>query len=190
MEAVFPVFLRLAGRAVLVVGGGTIATRKVEDLLESRAVVRVVSPVVTAEIDAWARAGRVTVEIRGFEATDVEGAWLVISATNDPAVNRRVADACAAHRIFVCAVDDPASASMFFGSVVRRPPFVIALSSEGELPGLTRLVREVIEQSLPSQDWIATARQLRREWKAAKTPMADRFQELVRKIAQSGSTKD
>lgn len=74
-------------------------------------------------------------------------------------------------RIFVCAVDDPASASMFFGSVVRRPPFVIALSSEGELPGLTRLVREVIEQSLPSQDWITTARQLRRDCKDTKTPM-------------------
>lgn len=97
MEAVFPVFLRLAGRAVLVVGGGSIATRKIEDLLESRAVVRVVSPVATREIEEWALAGRVALEVRGFDATDVEGAWLVISATNDPAVNRRVADACSAH---------------------------------------------------------------------------------------------
>jgi siroheme synthase-like protein len=182
---VFPLFLRLEDRAVLVVGGGTIATRKVHDLLEVGARVRVVALGASAELRALARADRIALVERAFVPGDVEGAWLVVSATNDSSVNRAVSEAASRARTFVCAIDDPAAGSAFFASVVNRPPFLIAISSQGELPGLTRLVREVIESVLPDTHWVGVARELRRAWKAEGKSMSDRFPELVRRIASS-----
>jgi len=175
----YPLFLRLEGRRVLVVGGGTVATRKVRELLDAGAKVTVVAPEVSAEIASLG----VTVEQRAFTATDVDGAWLVVAATNDPNANRAVAASAEAQRIFVNAVDDPANASAFFGALLRRPPFLVAISSSGQLPALSRLLREVLESALPEERWIERARELRRTWKAEQTPMGERFAELVKAIA-------
>ncbi len=178
----YPLFLRLNGRRVLVVGAGSVAARKARELLEVGARVTVVAPAVCADIAALPA---VTIERRPFEPHDVDGAWLVIAATNDSGVNRAVADAAEAQRIFVNAVDDPANASAFFGALIRRAPFLIAISSSGELPALSRLVREVIESALPNDHWIERARELRRKWKAEQTPMNERFAQLVRAITPS-----
>lgn len=176
----YPLFLRLGGRRVLVVGGGGVATRKVRELLAAGARVNVVAPAVSDELSALEG---VTIDRRAFLPTDVEGAWLVIAATNDTDVNREVAVVAEAARVFVNAVDDPPNASAFFAAVVRRPPFVIAISSSGQLPALSRLLREVLESALPEERWIERARELRRRWKAEQTPMGERFGELVRAIA-------
>jgi siroheme synthase-like protein len=97
----------------------------------------------------------------------------------DAAVQRAIADDAEARHLFVLAIDDPEHGSAMSGAVVRRPPFVIAISSSAEVPALTRLVREVIECALPEDRWIAAARQLRARWKREKTPMASRFGELL-----------
>ena len=81
-------------------------------------------------------------------------------------------------------MDDPPHASAYSGAVVRRPPFVIAISSSGVAPALTRLVREVVEAALPGDDVIEAARKLRERWKAQGVPMGERFGELVREIAR------
>jgi len=175
-----PLFLRLSDRPVLVVGGGTVAARKVESLVAAGARVTVVAPSVNDEVAAMP----VTVERRAFVEGDVDGAWLVIAATNDSTVNAAVAAACEVRRVFVNAVDDPPNASAFFGGLIRRGPFTIAISSRGESPALTRLLREVIESALPPDRWIAEARALRRKWKAEKTPMDARFGELVDRFRQ------
>lgn len=171
---------------MLVVGGGHVATRKVDDLLRSGARVRVVAIAACETMAEYAARGVLELSLRPFEPNDIDGAWLVISATNDARVNAEVAGACEAARIFVCAVDDRASASVFFGSIVERSPFLIAISSEGNVPALTRLLRQVIEEVLPKDEWIAVARDLRRQWKAERTPIGDRFQELVKAIAARG----
>ena len=178
MTTPYPLFLRLEGRAVLVVGAGSVGARKIAELLDAGATVTVVATVVSP----YVRALPVTVHERAFETADVEGAWLVIGATNDAAVNRAIAAAADARRVFVNAVDDPESASAFFGAVLRRPPFVVAISSSGEAPALTRLLREVLEGALPQPHWVAAARALRAEWKRDATPMADRFPMLVRRV--------
>src|SRR5712692_101965 len=90
MSTGYPVSLSLDGRRVLVVGGGRVATRRVGDLLDAGARVEVVAPAVSAEITAWAEAGRLAVARRPFEAGDVTGAWLCVAATDDPAVNSSV----------------------------------------------------------------------------------------------------
>jgi len=175
----YPLFLRLQGRRVLVVGAGSVAARKVRELLEVGAQVTVVAPSVCAEIEGM----QATLERRAFVESDVDGAWLVIAATNDTNVNREVAAAAEKRRIFVNAVDDPANASAFFAALIRRPPFLVAISSSGELPALSRLLREVLESALPEQRWVESARALRRKWKQEQTPMSERFAELVRALS-------
>jgi uroporphyrin-III C-methyltransferase/precorrin-2 dehydrogenase/sirohydrochlorin ferrochelatase len=176
----FPLFLRLTGKAVLVVGGGAVAERKIEDLALAGARVRVVAPVASSAVEALAARGRIAWERRAFEETDVSGAWLVIAATDDPDVQRRACAAADAARVFAVAVDDPPNGSAYSASVIRRGPFAIAISSTGEAPALSRLLREVLEQALPDADWVDAARALRERWKTEATPMGSRFAELVR----------
>lgn len=176
VRTLLPLFLDLDGRDVLVVGAGEIAARKVAELVNAKARVRVVAPQVHPDIDADA----VVVHTRRFEQRDVEGAWLVFAATDDADVQRAVAEACEKAHVFCVAVDDPKNASAYGGGVVRRGPTTIAISTSGEAPALARLLREIIEEMLPEDDWLESARALREKWKADGTPMGSRFAELVR----------
>lgn len=176
----FPLFLKLDGRDVLVIGGGSVAERKITDLVAAGAKVRVVAPHATPDVQALAKSGAITWEARPFVETDVSGAWLVIAAASDSDAQRRAAAAAEAQRVFVIAVDDRPNATAYSGSVIRRDPFLIAISSSAAAPALSRLLREVLEQALPDATWVDAARALRDRWKAQKTPMASRFGELVR----------
>jgi uroporphyrin-III C-methyltransferase / precorrin-2 dehydrogenase / sirohydrochlorin ferrochelatase len=181
-----PLFLKLEGRSVLVVGAGAVAERKIEALLGAGARVRVVAPAATASVRAWATEGRVQWGERPFEASDLDAAWLVFAATSDAMVQASVANEASARRVFCVAVDDPSNASAYSGAVVARPPLLVAISSSGEAPALTRLLREVIEHVLPNDEWVERAKQLRAKWLAEGTPMADRFAELVRAVRRDG----
>jgi uroporphyrin-III C-methyltransferase / precorrin-2 dehydrogenase / sirohydrochlorin ferrochelatase len=175
----FPLFLRLAGKDVLVVGGGTVAERKIADLHAAGAAVRVVAVDVTTGIRDLANAG-VRLSERAFDEKDLDGAWLVVAATDQPDVQARVCSAADRARVFSIAVDDPPNGSAYSASTLRRGPFTVAISSTGEAPALSRLLREVLEQALPAEDWIEAARALRERWRTDKTPMASRFAELVK----------
>lgn len=179
----FPLFLKLAGRTVLVVGAGVVATGKVASLLAAGAAVRLVAPEATETLTELSRAGRLDFRQRVFAEGDLDGIWLAFTATSDAAAQRAVGRACAARRVFCVAVDDPPNASAYSGSVVRRAPFTVAISSSGAAPALTRLVRELVEHVLPEQDWVAHALRLRERWLADGTPMANRFAELLRELA-------
>jgi siroheme synthase-like protein len=179
----YPIFLKLAGRRVLVAGAGAIATRKVASLVEARAIVCVVAPQASDEVKRLAREGSIEWRARPFQNEDVEGAWLVLAATSDGAAQRAIAAEAEARRIFVIAVDDPPNATAYSGSIVRRPPFTIAISSSGAAPALTRLVREILEHVLPAEEWIEHARRLRTKWSESAVPPAERFGDLVKEIA-------
>jgi len=179
-----PLFLRLGDKLALVVGGGAVAERKIASLLDVGARVRVVAPDASDEVKRLAREGRVEWRERAFEDADVEGAWLVYTATSSPEVQRSVATAAEARRVFCVAVDDPPNASAYSAAVVRRPPMVVAISSSGAAPALTRLLREVVEHVLPAEEWIRRAEELRAQWLRDGTPMGDRFAQLVREIAR------
>jgi siroheme synthase-like protein len=170
-EALFPAFLRLSGRRVVVVGGGPVAASKLAALVAAGAEVTVVAPEIVPEIVA---AG-VRVERRAFRPEDLEGAWFVVAAA-PPEVNREVARSAGERRLFVNAVDDPASASAYLGGVVRKGGLTIALSTDGTAPALAGLLREGLEALLPDElgRWLDLARSLRPEWKAAAVPMSAR----------------
>jgi siroheme synthase-like protein len=179
----YPIFLKLAGRRVLVAGAGAIATRKVVSLVEAQAMVCVVAPQASDEVKRLARQRAIEWRARPFQSGDGEGAWLILAATSDGAAQRAIAAEAQARRVFVIAVDDPPNATAYSGSIVRRPPFTIAISSSGAAPALTRLVREILEHVLPADEWIEHARRLRARWAESAMPPADRFGDLVREIA-------
>jgi len=167
----YPVFLRLDGAPVVVVGGGNVATAKLPGLLEAGARVTVVAPQV---LPAIARDG-VTVVAREFRASDLDGARFVIAAAT-PAVNREVAAAAAERNLFVNAVDDVASATAYLGGVVRRGEVTVAISTGGAAPALAGLLREALDALLPADlgEWVALARRLRLEHKRDRVPMERR----------------
>lgn len=143
-----PINALVRGRRVLVVGAGRIAARKIEPLLDLGAIVEVVDPDAGAEVRAWADAGRLTLHERRFAPADVEGAWLVFTATDDPEVNRSVYEAGEAARVWVNSADDPANCSFTLMSVVRRSDLVITIGTGGRSPALATHLRRRWEQEL------------------------------------------
>src|SRR5438874_324122 len=168
-----PLFLNLSGRRVLLVGGGPVAAAKLQQLLAANADVHVVAPEVVEEIERSAASCGVVINRRPFVPADLDHAWLVIAAATSD-VNREVAAAAEARRIFVNAVDDPANASAFLSGVIRREGVTIAVSTSGDAPGLTALIRQGFDELLPRRDlaqWVREARSQRRQWKADGVPM-------------------
>ena len=170
-NTLFPTFLKLEGRRVLLVGGGPVAAGKLRGLIEAGAEVLVVAPAILPEIAA----APVSTAVRAFRPSDVDGVSFVVAAA-PPAVNREVAAAAHVRGIFVNAVDDVESASAYAGAVLRRAGVTIAISTDGEAPALAGLVREALEALLPDEldRWMDSARAARREWVEQKVPMAER----------------
>jgi siroheme synthase-like protein len=145
--------LLVRGRRVVVVGAGRIAARKIEPLLDLGADVAVVAPSVGDEVRAWDDAGRLTVRERPFVPADLDGAWLAVTATDDPAVNAAVHDAGEARRVWVNSADDPANCSFTLMSVVRRSDVVVAIGTGGRSPALaTWLKQHVTEEMGPEYE--------------------------------------
>lgn len=169
--SLYPVFLKLAGRRVLVVGGGPVAASKLAALVSAGATVHVVAPQVVPEIVARG----VAVAYRPFVPSDLDGAWFVVAAAT-PEVNREVADAAEGRHVFVNAVDDLASASAYLGGVVRKAGVTLAISTDGKAPALAGLLREGLEAVLPDDldAWHETAQAIRRDWLRAGVPMEAR----------------
>ena len=141
----YPLFADLAGRRVLVVGGGAVAERKAQALLDAGATVVVGAPSVSAALKAWASAGRVHLHEAAFEETWLDDVWLVVAATNEPLLNRRIATLAQRRRLFVNVVDDAGLSSFQVPAVIDRAPVTIAISSGGTAPVLARLLRERLE---------------------------------------------
>jgi uroporphyrin-III C-methyltransferase / precorrin-2 dehydrogenase / sirohydrochlorin ferrochelatase len=144
-----PLFATLEGRPCLVVGGGEVALRKVRLLLRAGATVTVNAPSLHPELADWCAAGRIIHLAVPFRAEILEGQWLAIAATGQPAVNREVRSAGDARRVLVNCVDDPEASSFIFPAIVDRSPLVVAISSGGAAPVLARRLRQWLETVLP-----------------------------------------
>jgi siroheme synthase-like protein len=149
MAELLPVFLKLEGRSVLIVGGGEVALAKARALLPCGPRIVVVAPCVNPGLAELARSGRIELVERPFVEADLDRRHLVFAATDDPALNRSVAEWAARRGILVNAVDDSGCGDFFSASVVRRGPFTLAIGTAGGFPGLTRALREALERWLP-----------------------------------------
>jgi siroheme synthase-like protein len=139
--ALYPVFLNLAGKPVLVAGGGPVAVRKARGLLDAGAIVTIVSPELTADLPVhWKR--------RRVRVSDVAGMSLVFAATNDRRVNARIARAAQSKGILVNVADAPGECDFAVPARIRRNGFHLAISTDGENPRAAAALRRQLEELL------------------------------------------
>ncbi len=146
----FPIFIDIRGVRCVVIGGGEVALRKAEALARAGAAVHVVAPEIREDLQQLAQVSGGGVLLRGYQAEDIDGARLVVAATDSNDVNRAISEAAVARNIPVNVVDQPELCTYIVPSIVDRSPLVIALSSGGASPVLLRLLRERLERMFPS----------------------------------------
>lgn len=147
MTRSYPVSLILDDRQCVVVGGGAEAAARATNLLQAGANVLVVGEEATPGAEAL-RSPRLTIEQRAFAESDLDGAWLVVQATQDAALAARVAAACQARRIFFCALDQPQNSSYAHLALARAGSLTLAVGTEGRAPALGRRLREELQRLL------------------------------------------
>jgi uroporphyrin-III C-methyltransferase/precorrin-2 dehydrogenase/sirohydrochlorin ferrochelatase len=145
-----PIFLEIRDRLCVIVGAGPIATRKAALLLRAGGRIKAVAPQACAEMRSLSERDEVEFLARAFTERDLEGAHLVIAATDDAAINRRVAALAKAARIPVNVVDDPQVGSFIMPSIIDRSPVIAAVSTGGASPVLARLIRTRLESLIPA----------------------------------------
>jgi uroporphyrin-III C-methyltransferase/precorrin-2 dehydrogenase/sirohydrochlorin ferrochelatase len=172
----FPIFLDIKNKTALVVGGGDVASRKVSLLLNAQGRVQVVSPKLCASLQALLEEGKISHEQREFTVADLDGALLVIAATDDTEVNRLISEQAQARNIPVNVVDQPELCSFVVPSIIDRSPVVAAVSTGGASPVLARLIRSRLETLIPAGygRLAKLARQFRGQVKAKFDRPADR----------------
>jgi precorrin-2 dehydrogenase/sirohydrochlorin ferrochelatase len=142
----YPVFLNLVGKKCVVIGGGEVALRKIRMLLDCGAKVAVVSPVFHPDLSLLAESRAIEVIQRTYEPEDLQGAVMLISATDDEKINQRVADEAKQRGVLINVVDDPARSDFIVPSYFRRGGLTIAVSTSGMSPALARKIRTKLEQ--------------------------------------------
>ncbi|HOY70353.1 MAG TPA: siroheme synthase CysG [Methylotenera sp.] len=145
-----PIFLNIAHRPCVVIGGGEVALRKVSSLLKADAAVKLYAPEICPQLQVLVDEGKIQFKALAFEENQLEKACLVIAATDDETVNVAVSQAAKARNIPVNVVDSPALCTFTFASIVDRSPIIVAVSSEGNAPVLARYTRTKIETMLPA----------------------------------------
>jgi precorrin-2 dehydrogenase/sirohydrochlorin ferrochelatase len=182
--SLYPIFLKLEGHKVLIVGGGLIAEQKIEAVLRSATDVTVVSPQITPRIRLWAHQGRIKHIGLNFRPGMTRGCFLVIAATDSEETNRAVYQEARESGALANAVDDPGCCDFYAPAVVSRGDFQIAVSTGGNSPALSQQVRKQLEQDFgPEYEtwtaWLGRIREMMRK----VLPRSDRRKELLMLLA-------
>lgn len=165
--AFYPIFLNLSGQRCLVIGGGAVAERKIEGLLEAEASVTVVSPDLTANLKSLVKEKKVRHFMRDYRKGDLSGYRLAFVATDDGQVNRAVYEEAQELDVFINSADDPMHCDFILPSVLRRGELQVAVASGGSSPALSRTIREELEKYF-TQDYAVLSEivaEVRRELK-------------------------
>jgi siroheme synthase-like protein len=203
--SLFPIFVKLQGRLVVVVGGGEIAAGKIDGLLRAGARVRVIAPDVHAVFAEPIRNRKIEWIPREFASGDLAGATLVIAATSAAGVNASVFREAESRGIMCNAVDDIENCHFYYGSIVQRGDLQIAISTNGKSPALAQRLRQELEQQFGPEyetwlEWLGAARELLRAADGGGTetnkqmlhhlaskPMYERFvREANRELSRQG----
>lgn len=182
--SLFPVFLKLAGKTAVVVGAGSMARAKIEQLLAAGARVRVITK---SDLTTREHEGRVSWERKDFEDDDVIGAAIVIAATGRREVDRAVYRACEERGVLCNAVDDPEFCDFYTPAVVRRGDLQIAISTNGQSPALAQQIRQQLEGRF-GEEWTHRVDVLgskRRRTLAKMKPGEERLGELHRQAREA-----
>jgi uroporphyrin-III C-methyltransferase/precorrin-2 dehydrogenase/sirohydrochlorin ferrochelatase len=141
----FPIFVKLAGRRCLVIGAGSVAQSKIQSLLDAGANVRVIAPHGTSVVSEWVQGGLIDWEVRKFEASDLDGVFLAVAATNSNEINKIIFREAQKRNIVCNSVDDPDNCDFYYPAIVRRGDLQIAISTAGKSPALAQKLRKDLE---------------------------------------------
>ena len=174
--SLFPMFVKLEGRRVLVVGAGSVGEAKIESLLATEASVRVVAPKATPRVRDWAREGRIEWEAREYRPSDFAGIFLVIAATGSPALHDEIYAEAQSRSVLCNTVDEPDRCDFYFPAVVRRGELQIAISTGGLSPALAQRLRRELEQQFGPEweEWVAQLGRTREELRSIPMPPEQR----------------
>ncbi len=175
MPDYYPVFLNLAGKRCVIIGGGTIAQGKIGGLLQAGCQITVISPDATPSIRQAAQRGDVTWLERTYKPGDLEGAFIGVAATNVWHVNREIYEEAERLGVLLNVVDDPDLCSFIAPSVVKREPVTLAISTGGASPALARKLRETLAHAEALEwadlaDVLAQARRIVKEKRVVIDP--------------------
>jgi precorrin-2 dehydrogenase / sirohydrochlorin ferrochelatase len=175
-----PIFLDVTDRKCVVVGGGEVATRKVESLLEAGANVTVVGPRLSAELEALAAHGQIVHKARNYQSGDINGCALVYAATDDPKLHRGLADEACALGIPINVADVPELCTFIAPAVVKRGALQIAVATSGASPAFAVRLRRTLEKQFGAEYAITleVLRAARRCLRASEIEPAERMRRL------------
>ena len=184
----FPTFLKLAGRRCVVVGAGPVAEEKIEGLLRAGAGVRVVAPEATRRIRELARKKKLRWDKRGFRASDLSGAFLIVAATSSPSLHAEIYRQARRRGVLCNVADDPDHCDFYYGSVVRRGELQIAISTGGHSPALAQRLRKQMEKEFGAEyeEWLKELGKIRKRLFAKKIT-AERRRALLHELASAAS---
>jgi len=193
----YPIFLEMKGRRCVVIGGGVVAERKVQGLLEVGASVTVISSAVSERLSSWAKAGTICHRAQPYRPDDLSGFELAFVATDDPAVTAAVKREADRLGVWVNAADDPAQCHFILPSVLRRGELTVAVATGGSSPALSRAIREELEGYF-TEDYTVLAeivaevrRELRQRALAADADQWGRaLDKKLRRLIQDGKRKE
>ncbi|SRR5581483_6190054 len=144
----YPIYLDIEGRSVVIIGGGNVCARKAETMMKYGARVTVVAPEMTDEIEAWEREGCLATKRKHYEASDLEGANIVIASTDDQRVNEQIAADCRERRIPVNVVDVTPLCEFIVPAIIEKGSIQIAVSTGGKSPALARTLKEDLQRAI------------------------------------------
>ena len=145
-----PIFINIRKKPCIVIGGGDIALRKINLLLKAQAMVDCLSPSFSRDIKNLSKDGHITLINKSFDQTDIKDYSIIIAATDDKSVNSLISSIAQDKKIPVNVVDSPELSSFIMPSIVDRSPLIIAVSSSGKAPVLSRIIRAKLETVIPS----------------------------------------
>lgn len=186
MKTLFPIFVKLDSRQVLVVGAGRVGEPKIRGLLSTGARIRVVARHASDAVHEWARDGKIMLAERGFVAEDLDNIFLAVVATSSREVNQLIYDESRSRSILCNVVDVPQQCDFYYPAVVQRGHLQIAISTSGESPSLAQRLRQQLERQFGPgyAQWVAELGETRRKILASNLdPERKRF--LLQSLASA-----
>jgi precorrin-2 dehydrogenase len=184
MKSLFPMFVKLDGRHVLVVGAGQVGEPKIRGLLATGAKIRVVAHKASEAVREWARVGQIVLEERDFVLSDLDNVFLVVVATSSRDLNEFVFGEARSRRILCNVVDVPEQCDFYYSAVVQRGDLQIAISTSGQSPSLAQKIRQQLERQFGPgyAQWVAELGETRRKVLASNLD-PERKRDLLQSLA-------
>lgn len=184
----YPVFANLKNRLAVIVGGGEVAYRKLNDLLDSGAKIKIIALEIDKNIEDKQKNNSDSIEIleREYKSGDLQDAYIAFAATGNPDVNKAVYREAEKKRILMNSADDPENCSFFVPSMTRKGSLIIAVSTSGDSPAMAARLRKTLEKSIPenTEDVLAALREAKRTLKEMKTLNQPERAAILKKLTE------